>query len=480
VHLLILVFILLMLAEESVRAAPGPPPPGYEFVKISNAVASSVSGIQQLAFKPGDTTHVYASRGFSRTVTRYDYNPTTGQLSNAVTVANLNGVSDGMGVITGLGFHGNDMWITRWPGYVVPRPTAVSRLRDGNGDGAYETLSTFATGMNVGDHNITQVQIRGNSLYTGIGVVTNTGDPDVEQSYNGTIARIADLNNPVSMNLANASDRNTFADSSVPDGRLRRFARGFRNPYGMRFDSTGTLWVTDNGADDEGSFPETPDWLYDNVPHNSVGRFPPPGQPGGTSPTTEPLAHLGLHSAPTGFEFIPSGPHRGDVLVGTAASAGEGRRLIHVESVTGYPSTFMSGFNITTDVVRDPFGRLLIADFNDNAIYLLSPPPDGDANLDRQVDVSDLGVLASNWQSFGGYAQGDFDRSGFIDISDLGILASNWQADADLSFPQALAAAGLQNVPEPGAATGLAAATICSLKRPRRWRCRCRTTLVPH
>ncbi len=52
----------------------------------------------------------------------------------------------------------------------------------------------------------------------------------------------------------------------------------------------------------------------------------------------------------------------------------------------------------------------------------------GDANHDRVVDISDLGILATNWQtSPRNFSQGDFNYDGLVDISDLGILATNWQ-----------------------------------------------------
>ncbi len=52
----------------------------------------------------------------------------------------------------------------------------------------------------------------------------------------------------------------------------------------------------------------------------------------------------------------------------------------------------------------------------------------GDANRDRTVDISDLGILATNWQGSGKtFVQGDFNYDGIVDISDLGILATNWQ-----------------------------------------------------
>jgi hypothetical protein len=54
----------------------------------------------------------------------------------------------------------------------------------------------------------------------------------------------------------------------------------------------------------------------------------------------------------------------------------------------------------------------------------------GDANHDRSVDITDLGVLATNWQqSPRTFSQGDFSYDGVVDITDLGILATNWQKD---------------------------------------------------
>ena len=79
----------------------------------------------------------------------------------------------------------------------------------------------------------------------------------------------------------------------------------------------------------------------------------------------------------------------------------------------------------------------------------------GDANLDGQVDVTDLGALATNWQMSGNWTSGDFNYTGFVDVSDLGYLASNWQAGVGnpmgQSFSDALASVGLGGVtvPEP-------------------------------
>ena len=74
--------------------------------------------------------------------------------------------------------------------------------------------------------------------------------------------------------------------------------------------------------------------------------------------------------------------------------------------------------------------------------------------------MTDLGALATNWQTSALWTGGDFDYSGFVDVSDLGKLATNWQAGvagAALSFEQALAEVGLGGVSVPEPTSALAA-----------------------
>jgi hypothetical protein len=98
-----------------------------------------------------------------------------------------------------------------------------------------------------------------------------------------------------------------------------------------------------------------------------------------------------------------------------------------------------------------------------------------DANGDGRVDVTDLGILASNFNDGPpdptGRTGGDFNRDGFVNVTDLGILATYFnQPDAaggGPSFHEALAAyphlpAG---IPEP-AALALTALIVPLLARP--------------
>lgn len=66
----------------------------------------------------------------------------------------------------------------------------------------------------------------------------------------------------------------------------------------------------------------------------------------------------------------------------------------------------------------------------------------GDADLNRQVDITDLGLLATNWQlGSRRWNHGDFDFSHLVDITDLGRLATNWQVVLPLGPQPDLAAA---------------------------------------
>jgi len=99
----------------------------------------------------------------------------------------------------------------------------------------------------------------------------------------------------------------------------------------------------------------------------------------------------------------------------------------------------------------------------------------GDANLDGQVDVTDLGALATSWQTHDVWTGGDFNYDRFVDVTDLGLLAANWQAGvgapaAATSFEQALASVGLSgvSVPEPTTLSIVAMSALMLRRRRRR------------
>lgn len=89
----------------------------------------------------------------------------------------------------------------------------------------------------------------------------------------------------------------------------------------------------------------------------------------------------------------------------------------------------------------------------------------GDADLDGDVDLSDLGALASNYGATvgGTWNRGDFDYDGDVDLADLGSLASNY-GSGQTQFARDWHA--MNSVPEP--VVGLLACGLALECRPRR------------
>jgi autotransporter-associated beta strand protein len=108
----------------------------------------------------------------------------------------------------------------------------------------------------------------------------------------------------------------------------------------------------------------------------------------------------------------------------------------------------------------------------------------GDTDLNGNVNVADLGNLATNFNKTGvNWIQGDFDYNGNVNVADLGDLATNFNktlsgvtgtsasgAAADGAAPAAVVAGGASAVPEP-ASLALAAFAALGLHGRRQRRC---------
>jgi hypothetical protein len=365
-------------------------PPGYSIRIISSNV--SANAISQLAFKPGDFTHVYAARAGQARVTRYDYNPVTGLLTNAVTIATN---TDGRELI-GLAFHSTNLYVTYDYGgsrTIRPGDGRLSRFFNANSNGVFQSRHDFVYGIDKGDHDLNMIKFQGDTLYVGIGAASRTGDPGRDNIYTMTIARIVDVNQIVSLTnqigsnfkgpinyLPNATE---WVNTNGTDGQLRYFASGFRNPFGINFDADGDLWVSSNGNNDPGFISK--DLLYKKVFIGAQGDFPPPSF-GFTNYITgtplAPFADCGVSTAVTGFDFILEGPDAGKVILAQSGASNTnwlGRDLRLVDQNTGshyqiYQFSTNPPNSVITDVLRDPFGRFLVSDYTRGNIWLLTPP----------------------------------------------------------------------------------------------------------
>lgn len=358
-------------------------PPGYAIMIVSGS--ADASEITQLAFKPGDMTHVYAARTYESKVSRYDYDPVTGELSNETVVASN---SDNAAMV-GIAFHGTNLYVT----FEYGGDGRITRFLDSDGNGLYEKRHDFVHSIPTGDHLVNQLQVLGDSLFVGIGGAGRIGDPDEENIYTMTVARVADLNQVITTNVAGnhkgpinyLANTTEWTNTAAADGFLRYFASGFRNPFGIAINPDGQLWVSVNGNHRQVGF-ISDDLLYKDVQLGDEGDFPLPEFGFSKYITGNPitsLSNFGVSPSPTGFDFIADGPDAGKALVASSGATDIddlGRDLVLVNDQTGayeqiYQfSTSQPDRSRMTDVQRDPYGRFLITDFALGNVWLLTPP----------------------------------------------------------------------------------------------------------
>jgi hypothetical protein len=242
---------------------------------IDNGIFGTTPGnITQLAFGPGpDPNRVYVYMSSTvRGVRRAEYDPATGLSGLTTILPNIRG--NGIAFRTNANGQ-NEIYLSEPYSANNLGFSRMWKVVDTDGDGDFTDTGTqtaaIVRGIPRDDHGLNHIQIVGDSLYVGNGVRTRNGDFQTfandtygESAYGGSILRIENLNNvatsndsagffpatPTSTqyrNLVNGTDPvGSSPYTSTADNKLRVFASGTRNPFGLAADKNGELFFTVN------------------------------------------------------------------------------------------------------------------------------------------------------------------------------------------------------------------------------------------
>ena len=293
---------------------------------------------------------------------------------------------------------------------------SIVRVTDTDGDGTWggdgDLNQTIAENIYAAQwtHQIAQFAIHDDSLFIGVGSLTNNGgvnfgtDPATNQesaigeaAHTASVLFLEDLTTlssdtsdtnqawfDIGDDLNNADDvealkTDTQAFTSTDPSKLRVHSTGLRNPYGIAVSDEGELWVTNNqgGAtadqedelfqssfqDDHGFNKESDAIDGDWKDPNNLNAAAQAAQDAGYFQTTEdPSALLGANTAATGLDFIRApGSEFDDFIVVTRAGFSSGQDVVLVNPETGEVQQLIDPrAGQLTDVLVDPFGDLLL------------------------------------------------------------------------------------------------------------------------
>jgi len=287
-------FAALLLA-----AAPACAEPTVESVYASRVlVKKSFAGagpVTQMAWGPDG--RLYASRSGDGAVS-FKYDAMTGLLSDMRSAADISGLGIGFASARG------EMYLSAFD--------AIWRLTDSDADGHWgaapaETRVAIVSALPRGDHAVDQIQIRGDTLYVGVGMRTINGGIGIhtagaiddyggsgmfaggegktfgESAYGGTICWIQDLAQVPSTadaaRIYGPLDQVTIQTDASPFVRrdldkLVVHSAGARNPYGLALDGSGAMFFTNNyhRADTLGDGSSPPSSGYADAPGADLSR----------------------------------------------------------------------------------------------------------------------------------------------------------------------------------------------------------------
>jgi len=244
-------FLLASLASggSELTAAPTIAPAYASRLSVSS-IQPGTGTVTQMAWGPGG--RLYAARSEGGAVS-FAYDAATGQLSDQRPAAAISGL--------GIAFlpARQEMYLTS--------PGVLWRLTDADGNGGWgsdpgDTQVALVAGIPGELHTVDQLQVKGSTLWVGIGIRTWDGGTGTtafasegESAYGGTICWIQDLSAVPSVpdaarvhgsmsGAALQSDATPFTTAAA--GKLVVHSAGTRNPYGLALDAAGDLFFTNN------------------------------------------------------------------------------------------------------------------------------------------------------------------------------------------------------------------------------------------
>lgn len=268
-------------------------------------------------------------------------------------------------------------------------PGLITLLRDSDGDGKADLITTFAKGFSqpygiaMHDGAVYVADLRAVwrlPYHTGALKPTGpaqriTAAPDLRpDGWHTTRDIVFDRKGQLFLAIGSRGDvleappPDATVQLVLPDGTMRTFASGLRNPAGMAIQpETGDLWVTVNERDKlGGALP--PDFLtrvqrgdFFGWPYAYAGPHPDPvfgsKRPDLVARTKTPDVLLEAHSAPLGVIFYNGtqfpAAYRGDAFVALHGSgpygAPDGYKVVRVHFAGGRPvggyEDFVTGFS---------------------------------------------------------------------------------------------------------------------------------------
>ena len=293
------------------------------------------------------------------------------------------------------------------------RARRLARFSDPDASGVYRTRHDFVHSIPTGTHGINQIQIVGSTLYVGIGAASRKGDPAVENVYTMTVARIVDLaqtdfSGPIGADFKgpvnNLADPVEWLNTGGADGKLRYYASGFRNPFGIVDRCRRRpMAVSTNGNSDPGFL--SPDL---SVP----GRFrwgaraTSLPRPSDSACRMSPAPRSSRSRTSARVRRRPAWPSCRPARTRDSSwwrSTGRPTtRPWDGMSCSSIPSRvprrcWSPNLKGPTDVAPDPFGRLLIADINDSSVWLLTYTGAADVTPPVAGAITPFNTRYGNW-----------------------------------------------------------------------------------